>query len=372
MVIFMLKLPECLKLGSRFSPVLEYFQGWEGIPPDVKLLGIAHAISRGGLHAARKNCGYTESSSLKLVDIDFSSYYAYIMAKYVNWTYSKMSKADFCKVLATRIRAKWEGNKEKAAAMKAIIAPAYGLLRKENPQKGLEICLLGQLFLMDLLEKLEAVKGIELIQTNTDGIILTYPTDQETDLVNTVEAFKERVKIPLEYQQLHSLLQQDGNYYVAELGEAYTFRNAQKLVISPDTHAYRVKGKVCAPATANAIAEKLLNGKPVTESINAEADAASFSLKVRREPLNESGLRWYAKSKWLELGDAISTYAVKEKALGPVYRLGYDRKLKRVTGTSEHTLVTDKKIPIGYIDKGFYIGEAQQYLNLWEKKGIQK
>ena len=53
-----------------------------------------------------------------------------------------------------------------------------------DPKNANQICITGQLLLLDLIEKLETVKSFELIQSNTDGIILRYNKKDEKFLAN--------------------------------------------------------------------------------------------------------------------------------------------------------------------------------------------
>lgn len=60
-----------------------------------------------------------------------------------------------------------------SGGMKDETNPAY------DPRNNNCMCINGQLMLLDLIEHLEAVPGFELIQSNTDGLIIWIPDTDE-------------------------------------------------------------------------------------------------------------------------------------------------------------------------------------------------
>lgn len=348
----MLKVPDCLELDKRFATAIQFFKGEPNGSNKAKICGLEHTFTKGGLHAQRENFKVVADQDTKIVDIDFSSYYAYIMLRYVPWFWQGMTKEQFAMVLTKRILAKWNGDSELSAKLKAVIAPAYGQARKQCPEKGLVICQIGQLILSDLLQKLEKINGLMLINTDTDGIIVTYPAKEEKALLDVTSNFNLRVKIPLEYQEMNWIYQLDRSRYVAELGENYILRNGEKIVLKTNSHELKLRGQTCVPIVKKAIADYLKDNVPVEETIGNCCSLSEFELKVIRNKLETMGYRWHVNDKWLVIPDSFSVYATTLPKLGCVCSLHYGSKEpKAIPATSPHSIIGDDSMKIANLDK---------------------
>ena len=72
------------------------------------------------------------------------------------------------------------GKKKEQAPYKKLLNALSGAMKdKTNPafdaRNNNIMCINGQLMLLDLIEHLEVVEGFELIQSNTDGLIIRIP-----------------------------------------------------------------------------------------------------------------------------------------------------------------------------------------------------
>lgn len=80
----------------------------------------------------------------------------------------------YANVYHTRIKAKREGNKKIANALKLVLNTFYGAMNNKyndlyDPSMALAVCVTGQLLLIELLEVLkERIPSFKLIQANTD------------------------------------------------------------------------------------------------------------------------------------------------------------------------------------------------------------
>jgi len=83
-----------------------------------------------------------------------------------------------------------------------------------DPAKGRQVCVLGQLFIVDLLEKLEPYT--QLIQTNTDGVYVIPNSPEDAERAKAaVEAFSRRTGLVMEIDHYKALYQRDINNYIA-------------------------------------------------------------------------------------------------------------------------------------------------------------
>ena len=83
------------------------------------------------------------------------------------------------------------------------------------------MCINGQLMLLDLIEHLEVIPGFELIQSNTDGLIIWIPdTDEAFEMVDDIcweweqRCSTEYCEILLELDNISEIYQKDVNNYL--------------------------------------------------------------------------------------------------------------------------------------------------------------
>lgn len=86
---------------------------------------------------------------------------------------------------------------------------------------AVKMCINGQLMLLDLIEHLEVVPGLELIQSNTDGLIIWIPdTDEAFEMVDDIcweweqRCSTEQCSILLELDNISEIYQKDVNNYL--------------------------------------------------------------------------------------------------------------------------------------------------------------
>jgi DNA polymerase len=102
-----------------------------------------------------------------------------------------------------------------SGAMKDKHNPAY------DPRNNNIMCVNGQLMLLDLIEHLEAIDGFELIQSNTDGLIVQIPdTDEAFQQLDDIcyewesRCSTDRCEIGLATDQIAEIYQKDVNNYL--------------------------------------------------------------------------------------------------------------------------------------------------------------
>lgn len=90
-----------------------------------------------------------------------------------------------------------------------------------DPRNNNCMCINGQLMLLDLIEHLEVVPGFELIQSNTDGLIIWIPdTDEAFEMVDDIcweweqRCSTDQCSILLELDNISEIYQKDVNNYL--------------------------------------------------------------------------------------------------------------------------------------------------------------
>lgn len=179
----------------------------------IMLCGCEHKIASGGIHAALKKVHFD-----KALYFDVSGYYNLIMLNYnlLPRTMPKESQELYKHMYHEQLHLK-KINPRKRAVYKIILLRVFGSMMNKHtdfydPYHGSLVTIIGEIFLVDLLEKLEG-KGI-CIQSNTDGIVFK-PNDwnKKDEVIKIVEEWEERTGFVIKKEEINNLWQRDVNNY---------------------------------------------------------------------------------------------------------------------------------------------------------------
>lgn len=202
-----------LKVNNKEAIEFYLKEGFRnGEKPVITLCGLPHQMGAGGMHAGRKN--YHTDTALYL---DVSGYYNLVMINYdlLSRAIPEENKKLYESMYYDQIKLK-KTNLVKRAVYKTILLAVFGAQMHEkskfyDPWRGALVPVVGQMFLVDLLEKLE--DKIELIQSNTDGIILK-PLVEEEVIIGIVKEWQNRTGFVLKIKTIHNIWQRDVNNYI--------------------------------------------------------------------------------------------------------------------------------------------------------------
>ena len=152
--------------------------------------------------------------------MDVASLYPNLMIRY--GLLSRSCKPEkFEDIVTTRLKYKAEKNPMQAP-LKIVINGTYGASKDKNnplydPLMANNVCIHGQLLLLDLIEHLEPY--CELIQSNTDGILIKMPANYNEDewysmMDDIAYEWEQRVGLTLEFDEYRRVFQKDVNNYV--------------------------------------------------------------------------------------------------------------------------------------------------------------
>lgn len=209
------QIPKCLRVEKNLS-VLSYMSRplfeLEQVALSTQINGLPHTFQIGGVHSVNERAVFKGD----IWDIDVGGMYPSIMALF-NLCSRTMDAKKYNEVRLARMamsKSDWRRNVYK----KALNSTYGGMLDPFStlfdPAKGRQVCVLGQLFIVDLLEKLEPYT--QLIQTNTDGVYVM-PTSPENAVhaKAEVEAFERRTGLVMEIDHYVAMYQRDVNNYIA-------------------------------------------------------------------------------------------------------------------------------------------------------------
>lgn len=248
----------------------------------VILQGVKYAFGSGGIHGANNPGVYTAAADESIVLVDVSSFYPNLAIK--NRFYPKHLTEKFCDVYdniyQTRLEAKRKGDKVIDSGLKLALNSAFG---KSNdvysflydPAFTMKITINGQLLLGMLAESL-ILKGIEIIQVNTDGIMIRCKNESIPEIKQICSIWETNTQLALDYDLFSKVIMRDVNSYIA----IYKSDKAPKLkgTFMVDRELYKDHSMRIVRL---AVFEYYTNGIPVEKTIYEHNDIYDFCLRYK-------------------------------------------------------------------------------------------
>lgn len=348
---------------KKYAEVIEWFE-WQRISAnydaklEIDVAGVPHIFGWGGLHGAPKKPLHRKGL---IIHVDVQSFYPSIMIQYDMLSRNVADKSVYKKVYETRLALKAAGKKKEQAPYKIILNSTYGICKDRyslayDPRRANEVCVNGQLLLLDLLEHLEPYA--EIIQSNTDGLIIQIPdTDEAFDAVDDVcYEWEQRTRMSLSFDVLTEIYQKDVNNYLIIFEDGYVERKGAyiKELSELDNDL---------PIINKALVAYMVDGVPVEQTISEATELIDFQKVVK-----VSGKYWCAWHNYEELKDktfrvfassnSSDTYIGKLKSQGAT--------IEKFANTPQHCFIENgdiaaKPVP-AYLDRSWYIDLARERL----------
>lgn len=353
---------------NKYKHAIEFFVGNTDYNTrlDLMIAGVPHTIAWGGLHGARaKYHASTEGGKYKILHVDVRSYYPSMMIIYKLLSRSVGNFEYYVEIYDTRIALKKAGKKKEQAPYKIILNGTFGICKdKYNPAFDEKmancVCINGQLLLIDLIEKMEAIPSFELIQSNTDGLIVRVLTEDFEHLRSVCSEWESRTKFNLDVDDIQEIWQKDVNNYV--------FTSIDK---DGNIEIERKGGYVKAtneldndlPIVSRALVDYMVNKVPVETTIMSSNDLIDFQKIVKT-----SSKYKYAWHKGNYLHNKVN------RVFASRYNDGYIGKIKTEGSTIEkfantpdncfidNSNIIGKKCPVR-LDRQYYIDMATKRLS---------
>ena len=216
-----IRLPENVQLG-KYQAVGDWFLNPANHDYDKKLeieiCGLLHTAAWGGIHAGRKKSYVECREDEVLLDVDVDQLYPNLMIHYNLLSRGVTEPQLFQNVLDTSLRLKKEGKKAEREPYKRICNITYGATgdkfnKMYDPLHRNLVCVFGQVFIIDLLDKVEDL--IELYNSNTDGIFVKLKRKDLDEFKSRVHEWEERTHLHMSYDEFYKMYTKDVNNYVA-------------------------------------------------------------------------------------------------------------------------------------------------------------
>lgn len=275
-----IRLPENVKLG-KYRAVGEWFLNKENHREDASLTttiaGLEHTIAWGGIHAGIPKTTIVCEEDEVMFDADVGQLYPNIMRVYGLLSRAARKPEMLGYVLDTSMRLKAEGKKKEREPYKRQCNIFYGAEGDRfnplyDPLHRTLVCVFGQVFLIDLIDKIEDI--IFLINSNTDGIFFKVKKKDVPELKRRVAEWERRTQLEMEYAEYTKFISKDVNNYLA-------------VKVNGDIHAKGAYVKDLndldydLPIVNEALRNYMIFGTPVEVTINACSDFRKFQKIVK-------------------------------------------------------------------------------------------
>lgn len=231
--------------------------------------GVPTVFGWGGVHGAREQY----SGEGYFINMDVASLYPSLMIQY-NLHSRSCNPEKFNDIVKTRLKFKAEKNPLQAP-LKIVINGTYGAMKDKHnplydPRQANNVCVYGQLLLLDLMEHLEVVPGLQIIQSNTDGVLVKIARYEDYDIVDDIcFEWERRTGLKLEFDEYARVYQKDVNNYVIVDNEGH-FKSKGAYVKKLSDLDYDL------PIVNRAVVDFMVKGIPVETTIFGCNDLKEF------------------------------------------------------------------------------------------------
>ena len=355
--------PENLRV-ERYRAVLDFFSAVDPTYEsklETDIAGVPHTFGWGGLHGARPRCRQSSAGRTVVAHLDVTSYYPSLMILNGYMSRSVPDPERFREVYRRRVEAKAAGDKDMANALKLVLNSTYGAMKNPynnlyDPRMANAVCISGQLYLVDLIERLEeGVAGFGLIQSNTDGLIVRYPRAESDAVAGVIAAWEARTGLSMAVDEIDTLVQKDVNNYV--------MRDSRGGIDVKGGYVSNYGGgdftNRSLVVVHRAVVAALLDGTPVEETIGACGNPLDFQM------ICKAG-RTYDQVVWGEVPVQMTNrvYAARNRNLGTLRKVkdarpGQPARRDRIANLPDHCMLDNgNTCRLEDIDRQFYIDLA--------------
>lgn len=362
---------------NKYSKVLQFYQSLIGM--DTKRLykkkleytvaDVPHKFGWGGIHGAKEKYTFQQDGTRRCWHIDVTSYYPSYLIAHNRITRSAKYPSKYVWAYEHQIELKHQGRKSERLPFKKMLNALSGAMKdKYNP--AYDPCMNNtmvvncQLSTLMLLESLEEIEGFELIQSNTDGLIVVIPNTKQCEydmyakchmwefLCSTYIA-----TIKLDFEEIEWLVQKDVNNYIFKFVDSDKIERKGTYLKKLSLTDYNT------PILNEAIVAYIVNGDDVEETIYNCTDYKKFQIireisnkfshfVVNGNPINEKCIRIFASNRLTD----NTIYKIHSEPQSPI----------KVEGTPmnafvDNSNINNKEIP-EYLDRDWYVKEAKSRL----------
>ncbi len=355
---FELRFPNTLKI-KKYKHIVDWYRNPENLDYKknlkVDVAGVPHIFAWGGLHGALPK--YKDEGIILCCDV--ASLYPSIMIEYDYISRNVKNPLKYTEIRDTRLELKRKKD-PKQAPYKIVLNSTYGAMKDQynplyDPLMANNVCLAGQLLLLDLIEKIEPY--CKLIQSNTDGLFMKVEKESDIDLIKEVaKEWETRTRLDLEWDVYEKIYQKDvNNYIIIDKDQKYKSKGAYVKKLNNLDYDLPIVNK--------AMIEYFTKDIPVEKTIN-ECDQLREFQKISKVS-NKYMYALYGEERLPE--KVLRVFASNDEDAKGVFKVKTEERIEKIGNTPPRCFINndnviDLKVP-DYLDKEYYIEIAKKRIN---------
>lgn len=341
---------------------------------EVEVAGCPTTFAYGGVHGAKLNCARQGI----ILCFDVASLYPSLMILYDCLSRNVLKAEKYSEIKKRRLAFK-KAKDRRQIALKLVLNATYGILKDPNnpffdPRMSNQVCVSGQLLLLDLVEKVEHLG--ETLQVNTDGVYMYVENmDKVEEIKILAKEWEDRTGLDLEWDIYSKIYQRDvNNYIIVDENNKYKSKGCVKKKTPIDNDLGII---------TKAIIDNCVFGTSVEDTINSCDELIEFQKivkvtglykyayygSVKQEEILKDGKK--TKVTMEDKGEVIKekvlrVFASTDKDAQGVYKVKSEIKVEKMASTPDKCFINNENI-VGVkcpdnLDKDYYIELAKDRL----------
>jgi len=330
---------------------------------ELLVAGVPHVYAFGGIHGAIEK--YNASGNF--LHIDVSSYYPSLIIVNNYMSRASAEPQKFAELRDTRY--KYKAQKDpRQKIYKILINATFGAMKSEyntlfDPKQANNICINGQIILTQLI--LELSNYCQLIQSNTDGLVVKYDPSNYDTIVGIVKDFGNRFNLTFDIDKIIKIAQRDVNNYAIQFEDGH---------IEAKGRFAKFEGGNFMQNSLTIIDRALVNyyihGKPVADTV-IEAyknnELAPFQIICKMGATYDGMYYEYGdegETKLIETQHVNRVFATNDKKYWGIYKRKGE-SYQKIANTSEHNIIHNgaiEEFDKSKLDLNYYIALCNKNL----------
>lgn len=326
------------------------------------IAGVPHVYAFGGLHGAIEKYNGTGT----YLHIDVSSYYPSLIIVDNFMSRASSDPQMFTKLRKTRYMYKAKKD-PRQKIYKILINATFGAMKSEfntlfDPKQANNICINGQLILTQLILELEPY--CQLIQSNTDGLVVKYNGNYE-QVEAIVKDFGKRFGLTFDIDKIVKIAQRDVNNYAIQFEDGH---------IEAKGRFAKFKGGNFMQNSLSIIDRALVNyyiyNIPVHQTVietYKNNDLAPFQIVCKMGSTYDGMYYEYGEegdTKLIPTQKVNRVFATNDKKYWGIYKRKGD-SYQKIANTSEHNIIHNEDLATfdkSKLDLNYYIALCKKNL----------
>ena len=354
---FELTIPDTLVISDKYKNIVDWYKIKENMNYKKSLItdvaGVQHVFAWGGIHGAIPNYSYEGI----ILCCDVASLYPALMIEYGFVSRNVSDSSKYKEIRDTRLKLKAAKNPMQLP-YKIVLNATYGAMKDEynnlyDPLMANNVCIAGQLLLLDLIDKIEPF--CELIQSNTDGLFLKINNIEDIEKIKAVaKEWEIRTRLDLEWEIFDKIYQKDvNNYIIIDAKGKYKSKGAYVKKLNAIDYDL--------PIINDALINYFVHGKQIEDTINECNDLIKYQKIVKVSRLYQHALHGDVKIN----ERVLRVFASMDETSPGVFKVKGEDKIEKIGNTPEHCFIYNEEVLHKSIPKEL---NKQYYLDMANKR----